>query len=199
MPTRINLLERWLEGQSPEEAAAFRAYCRETQSLQAAIAYLVQKGGDAAGIPQSEVKTWLENLKGSEAKLFDKQNIEYLGVDLSGVLDKMVVQLSDQAEILTQRIEGTLNSNHPLRDEMTYNGALSARSTVLRELRQTIEQLEKRRAKTDRHSLAWGVAARLRALFMNQPPVRDSENESWCNEHWNTVLLRFEQEIERLV
>jgi len=195
---RMNRVELWLDQLDDYKKEAFVEYATECQSFEAMLAYLVQEG--ATDIHHADLMRWMKGLMGNRAKFQENAlgNKDYLGISTAGTLDRIVYELSDQLDLVNARITSKLECGHPLYDEMTTNGAMKYRSELLRDLKAATLDLEKRRATTEKHSMVWAVAARLRNLFMNHEMVRDTEHESWCDELWNYSLGRLEDELKRI-
>lgn len=140
----------------------------------------------------------MKTLQGKKAESISLANQEYLGVETTGTLDRIVVELSNQLDLINDRINGNLSAGHPLYDEMTFTGAMKLRTELIQQLRSSVTELEKKRASAERNSLVWGAAARLRAIFMGHHLVRDTEHESWCEELWGYCLHRLEEELKRV-
>jgi len=194
----MNRVELWLDQLDPHKKESITEYATECQSFESMLAYLVQEG--ATDIPHADLKRWMKGLMGTRAKFQENAlgNKEYIGISTAGTLDRIVYELSDQLDLVNARITSKLECGHPLYDEMTTNGAMKYRSELLRDLSAAVDKLEKKRAATEKHSMVWAVAARLRNMFMGHEMVRDTENESWCDELWNYSLGRLEDELKRI-
>ncbi len=189
-PKGITAIGTWLEAQSPGDQQTFRDYARAHYHDKPGIqAYLTARGCDVA---LSTVHNWIAaNIQpGEQAALFNRDNQDYIGVELLPIVEKLSVHL---AKVMKKFYEVL---DHPDL-ELTPEQALISLPTYARELRSALELINKLKTKADFEQMTLAGGYRVMEIIMGLAGVKDTAEETFFRQTLESALIQLHEEVKR--
>lgn len=173
-----NIITLWLESQSESDRKAFLDYCRAHYRCKPMIlAYLTERNCQVRSL--STVYKWVgANITaGDQAALFNRNNAEFVGLEIQPVLEKLLARLST----ISQKFYDVIDKEEALSPDQVINSL----PAYAREMRSVAEQISKIENKADYEALVLSGAIRVLEICMGNPSVKDQPG---IEEHFRKVL-----------